>query len=167
MATHEPTLANVQLLRTGDIAPMRVGEFSLAPGEPAAMDRSVSVRAGTMSSPDGGSFARYLSETLTTELRAAGKLDPNSAIVVSGLLSESRVDSNMPKGSAALGAAFSVSRDGVVVYQKTLHVEEQWDSAFIGAIAIPAAFDGYTALYAQLVGALLADKDFRTAAARH
>lgn len=164
LAEAQPTLDNLQRLRSPDIPAMALGEFKLAPGKPASMDRVVAVRAGTASPPEGKSFARYLARTLETELRAAGKLDPASPLAVSGLLTRSAAGAGLDKGSAELGAVFKIERSGTAIYEKELVVEDAWDDPnFIGAIAIPEAFDRYTALYARLVGQFLADSDFRAA----
>jgi hypothetical protein len=157
------SLDNVQAVRSANLAPIRVGDFAPAPGRPTEMDRSVMVRAGIQAAP-GGSFARYLGDTLQTELKVAGRSDPNSTLVVSGLVTDTHVDSAMPTAHAALAAKFTLARDGKTVFEKSLSVQSTWDSEFIGAVAIPDAFNHYMALFSQLVGVLLADPDFRAAA---
>lgn len=163
MASHQPSLSNIERLRKPKTPKLTVGDFRLEPGKPAAMDRAVSIRGSTLVSPDGKSYALFLKETLATELRAAGKLDTAGAIVVSGLLNESRVNAAMNVGTASLGAIFIVTRDGREVYRKPLRVEATWTSNFIGAVAIPMAMNQYTALYSDLVGKLLDDPDFQAA----
>src|SRR5690606_487165 len=105
----------------------------------------------TLRPPGGDSFSKYLGDCLATELRAAGKFDAASGLVVSGLLTESRVSSGVPTGEAALAATFIVTRDGARVYEKTLSVRSTWESSVIGAVAIPDAINQYTALYGRLV----------------
>lgn len=162
----QPTLADLQAARNGGIPPLNVGEFKLAPGKPQSMDRVIVARAGTASPPEGKSFAKYLGSTLEATLKAAGKLDPNSPVTVQGLLGQSELNTNMPHGHAALGATFIAVKNGQEVYHKDLSVDSSFDSAFIGAIAIPAAFNEYAALYARLVDKLLGDPDFQAAVTR-
>ena len=50
--------------------------------------------------------------------------------------------------------------DGVVVYDKTHNVVHEWESSFIGALAIPAAMQGYAAAVQKLTGQLFADPAF-------
>jgi hypothetical protein len=157
------TMDNVQAVRAANIAPVKVGEFTPAPGRPTEMDHSVSVRAGVQDAPNG-SFARFLGDTLAAQLKGAGKLDPNSTLVISGLVTDTHVDSAMPSAHAALAAKFTLSRDGKVVFEKTLQVQSTWDSAFLGAVAIPDAFNHYAELFSKLVGVLLSDPEFRAAA---
>lgn len=160
---YQPTIANAQAVRAVPLTSARVGSFALAPGLPPGMDRSIGIRASTLKPPNGGSFSAYLAECLAAELRAAGKYDVASDIEIRGLLTESRVSSGVGVGEASLGATFTVSRRGLVLYEKALRVDSVWQSNFIGAIAIPEAMNQYTALYAKLIGALMADEAFRTA----
>jgi len=157
------TMDNIQAVRAANLAPVKVGDFTPAPGRPTEMDHSVSVRAGVQDAPNG-SFARFLGDTLAAQLKGAGKLDPNSTLVISALVTDTHVDSAMPTAHAALAAKFTLTRNGKVVFEKTLNVQSSWDSAFVGAVAIPDAFNHYAELFSKLVGVLLADPDFRAAA---
>jgi hypothetical protein len=159
---HAATLENIQAMRAAGIPNVGVGTFALAPGLPEGMDRSIGIRAVSVSSPDG-SFSTYLRQTLITELTAGGKLDPASPIVIGGQLTESRIDAGLAEANAVLGANFTVTRDGKTVFSKAFEVHDAWKGDFLGAVAIPAAMDHYTALYSRLVGALLADGEFRAA----
>lgn len=160
----EATLANIQAVRAGNFAPLQVGAFTPGPGAPSAMDKTVTVRAGSQAAPSG-SYARFLGDTLAAELKGAGRLDAASGLVVSGVVTKTHVDSAMPSGSAELEAHFTLTKSGAKTYDKTLGVTATWASGFMGAVAIPDAFNHYNALYPQLVTKLLSDPDF-TAAAR-
>jgi hypothetical protein len=159
----QASLDNIQALRAADVAPMKVGAFSPAPGSPTMMDKSILVRAGTQAAPEG-SFATYLADTLAAELKGAGRLDPNSSLVLSGVITEAHADAAMPTASARLAAHFALTRSGQTVFDKTLSVEAQWDSDFVGAVAIPDAFNHYSGLFPQLAAKLFADPQFRAAA---
>jgi hypothetical protein len=145
------------------MAPVAVGSFALAPGKDAGIDKGLDLRSNTVSSPVQGSFAQYLKENLSVELSTAGLLDPASKTVVSGLLTDSLLDASMSQGKGSLGARFSVTRAGAKVYDKELKASSTWESSFVGAIAIPAAVNNYTALYRELVAKLLDDPAFRSA----
>jgi hypothetical protein len=159
----QASLDNIQALRGAQIDSMAVGAFTPGPGRPSEMDRSVTVRAGNQAAP-GGSFARYLGDTIGAELKGAGRLDPNATLVVSGVVTDTHVDSAMPTAHAALAAHFTLIRGGRVVFDKTLSVDSSWDSNFIGAVAIPDALNHYTGLYPALAAKLFADPDFVAAA---
>jgi len=159
----QANLDTIQTIRAANLAAMRVGEFTAAPGKPTEMDKSVAVRAGVQPAPNG-SFARYLGDTLATELKAAGRLDESSSLVVTGVVTDTHVDSAMPTAHAWLAARFSLVRGGKTVFDKTLKVDASWDSNFVGAVAIPDAFNHYNGLFDKLAAALLSDPDFQAAA---
>ena len=126
------------------------------------MDQSISVRGGnTLSAPNGQGFATYLRETLVTELRAANKLNDTSAISISGELTRSEVDAGVSTGTATLGARFVVRRTGSICLDKNYIETAQWESSFMAAVAVPTAFNQYTALYPKLAGQLLSDSEFQ------
>ena len=159
------SLDNIQALRSAGVAPMTVGSFTPGPGAPTEMDQSITVRAGIQPAPEG-SFAKYLGDTIAVELKGAGKFDPGSTLIVSGVVTNTHLDSGMPVGAAhaALSAKFTLMRGGKVVFDKVLSVDSTWDSNFIGAVAIPDAINHYTDLFQKLAGKLFADPDFNAAA---
>lgn len=160
-------MQSMNALRASILPAMQVGEFALAPGKPANMDKSVTMRSVVMNSPDGDSFAQYLGKTVEADLRAAGKFDAKSPFVIKGFLTDSQVDAGIGTGNASLAATFSVSKNDHVIFQKDLTASSQWDSSFIGAVAIPEATKQYSALYEKLASELFADKDFVTATAKN
>jgi hypothetical protein len=161
-----PSIENIQKARAAGIAPVSLGAFKPAPGKDAAMDQRVVVRTNTIFSPFDNSFAAYLRETLATDLRAAGLLDPASRIVISGTLTESVLDAPSGPARGVVAARFTVERNGVVAYARELRAEAAWTAGFIGVEAIPTAMNQYGLLYRSLVTQLLDDPAFRAAAAR-
>lgn len=160
------TPATVEKLRTASLAPAQVGEFKLAAGKPADLDTSLGGLRGSTLEPAKGRWSQMLQDTLTVELKAAGLYDPAAARVVSGQLTDSRVDAAIATGTGRLAARFTVTDAGRVSFDKELAVEASWESSFMGAVAIPMAMTQYGALYKALVGKLVDDPDFRRALAR-
>lgn len=165
LGAHQVSLDAVQALRDNGIPAMHLGTFAVAPGRSASMDKGVIIRSVNLTSPDSGSFAAYLGKALETDLRAAGKYDESSVLVVQGLLTDSNVDAGIVTGDAVLGARFSLLRGGNPIFEKEMTVQSKWDSSFVGAVAIPAAVNQYSALYDKLVLQFLTDDDFRRAVA--
>ena len=161
----QATVGAVQALRMADGGKLNVGAFTPGPGAPRAMDQTITVRAATQSAPEK-SFARYLADTIRAQLTAAGRFDPAAALTISGVVTDAHVDSSLPKGHGRLAARFTLTREGAVVFDKTLEVESTWDSNFVGAVAIPEAINNYIGLYPQLATKLFADPDFVAAARR-
>lgn len=162
MATPAPSVAVIDRIGAAQLPPIAVGTFVAAPG---LSDRALGVRAASVR-PEGGSFAAYLGEALKVQLKATGKLDPDSPLVVSGALIDNDVSAAIGKGRGRLAAEFVVTRGGRELFRKTLRVEREWGSSFIGAIAIDTADRLYAALYTDLIGLLIDDPDFRAALRR-
>jgi hypothetical protein len=160
--TYQPSIENLETLKTAKMAPANVGTFALAQGKSAAMDQSASARGSTVVPPDK-SFALFLKEALKQELVNAGKFDPNSTLVISGQLTNSSLEAPIGTGKGALSARFSVDRDNRRVYDKELEEKAEWPSAFLGADAIPTALTQYASLYKKLLARLFGDEDFQKA----
>lgn len=163
LALQQQTFENVQILAANDIPQMALGEFSLAKGLPASMDKSLGIRADSVTPPAGLTFSGYLKQTLEAELTGAGKLNPSAPVVISAELTQSRVSTTGANSTGALGARFRVTRNSAAAFDKELIVTEEWPSSFFGAEAIPAAMNHYNSFYPKLVTKLLQDPDFRAA----
>ncbi len=166
LATYQPTLENTQLARQLATPGLAVGEFKLANGLQPTVDRTVSVRGSSTNAPGNGSFSTYLKESLITELKSGGKYTPDANTVVTGELVESELNGGLAdKGNAVLAARFLVTRSGSIVYDKVVRATHEWETSFMGAVAIPRAFNEYNGMYPRLVSKLLADEQFRAAVA--
>lgn len=157
-----PDIEGMLALRSFDMAPAAVGQFR-ATGPAAAEDGGVTVRAGTFRPPEGTSWAGYLGDTLAAQLRAGGKLEPQSPVRIEGELIENRRGENFSNGKATIAAQFRVRRGDAIVYDKRLEQRSDWDSNYFGFVAYEAALRHYTAMYPKLVEQLLRDPDFRQA----
>jgi hypothetical protein len=156
----QPTMPNVNAAKQLPDS-VKVGSFKLAAGLSPSIDQSISVRgSNTLNAPAGQNFSSYLRDVLVTELRAANKLDDASPISITGELTRSELEAGMSTGTATLSARFLVSRADGVCLDKELTATGQWESSFMAAVAVPAAFNHYTALYPELAGKLLKDADF-------
>ncbi len=100
--------------------------------------------------------ARYLKDTLSTELQGAGLLDPASSAVVEGKLLSVELGGNR----AVAAARFTITlAGGRVVYDRDLRVTHTWSSGANMARE-------HRAVYSKLVGALFTDPAFKNAVAR-
>jgi hypothetical protein len=160
-----PSLEVLETLRAGSLPPMQVGRFAADPSLKSG-DGGFAIRAATVASPVNGSWASYLGETVKANLAAAGKLDAASTLTLEGFLTDSDVSSGLPDGKAVLGARFSLSKAGKVVFDRRVVVEDRWQSSFIGVEAIPDATNHYVQLFGRLTRNLFADPAFQAAAAK-
>ena len=159
LAPHQPSVDTVTMLRSSGIQKLAVGDFKLAPGAKADIDKSVSSRASS-ASPAEGTFSAYLKAALVSDLKASGLYDAAAPLAVQGQLVDAQLDTGMSTGKAIVSAHFEVTHSGQTVFDKTLKDEHTWDSSFVGAIAIPRAINEYQAGYANLLGQLYKDPDF-------
>jgi hypothetical protein len=167
MAAPAATASTVEKLRAANLAPAAVGTFGLAAGKNAEMDKVLNNGLrGSSVSPAAGTFSQQLKDTLIAELRAAGLYDERSNAVIEGKLTDSKVDAAMSKGTGRLAAQITVNRGGSKVFDKEVVVDAEWESSFVGAVALPAAINQYNGMYKTLAAKLFDDPDFRRALAR-
>jgi hypothetical protein len=163
MNAPQATMENAQRLRTASMAPVNVGTFTLGAGMDPDHDTHMPVRGINAVIPPDASFTQYLKATLAAELKASGLLDPNSNIVITGSLTDSKLSAPIGTGTASIKARFVVTRYSVKRYDRELTAMASWDSPFLGAAAIPAAINEYQGLYRKMVAELLDDPDFKAA----
>ena len=140
--------------------PLGVGAFSAASG---VENKTLVIRGSQLHGGADGTYATYLRDAVITELKTANEYLESGNTLLSGVLTRNDLATNIGTGKCTVGAEFSLSRGGQLVYKKTLLAEHEWESSFIGAIAIPAAINNYSTTVQQLLGKLFSDPDFNTA----
>ena len=150
---------NLSVLRADPATPMAVADFD---ADPKLDDgRLRGLRGSSMTGASDGLFSTYLQQAFEAELRQAGRLDPDADLQLHGTLVHNKLDASSGSyGRASVGARFVLRRKGEVVFDKVVKADDQWESSFIGAIAIPAGMQGYVATVQKLVGTVFADPDF-------
>lgn len=148
---------SVQILRDAGDSKTRLGAFSSEMKDEAA---GIHLRGSSMISPYG-SYAAYLKEALRQELQEAERLDINSDVEISGVLTKNEFDaSGLSVGEGALAATFTVSRGGKIIYARGHEARTTWESSFAGAVAIPRAVGEYRKLMQKLIHDVLVDPAF-------
>lgn len=138
----------------------RVGDFDAATG---VDDDSLSVRGALMSGGADGRYSTYLRDALAAELAASGRLDPGSPVVVRGTLLHNSLHGAADTGRAFVRARFVAKRGEEVLYDRTLDGVHEWESSFLGVLAVPLAMQGYVGAVQALLGELFADPEFGSA----
>ena len=96
------------------------------------------LRADSMTSPVGNSFGDYIAAALRSELELAKLHNPQSAIVISGVLLKNNINAGgISTNDGQIEVRFVVRRGDQVRFDKIKQINHQWESSFIGAIAIP------------------------------
>ena len=155
------SIPNVQTLKNATTSGIAVGEFTAQAS--AANNESISIRGNPMVSAQG-TFSKYLQSALVQELTEARLLDPKSNVQIAAVLLKNDISAaGFITASAEIEARFSVTNSGTVTFDKVKRATVEWDSNFLGAIAIPRAQQNYPGLVMALLKELYADKDFATA----
>jgi hypothetical protein len=165
VAPAQSSLSDLQAVRAALPRPVAVGRFVAAPGLEPWRDRRLPVRAMAIRPPRGSTFSAYIEAYLSDVLRTSGRLSAQSPVAISGRLVENHVSAGFGSGRVVLAVEFIVSRDGAERWRGVERVEERWDPSVLGAIALEQAQARYGALYGRLIQALLANPQFRNAAA--
>lgn len=159
---YQPGVENLRTLRAAEGQPIVVGDFDAGPK--VNDTRLGGLRGSSMTGAEDGLFSTYLQHALEAELRQAGRFDPGAGLRLEGTLVHNQLDaSSGSTGFARVAARFVLRRGDEVVFDKELAAREEWESSFIGTIAIPGGMQGYVATVQKLVGTLFADPDFRAA----
>jgi len=153
--------AQVQVLKENGSDPLRLGTFTA--GEHATGVTGITLRSATLASPYGD-YPSYLKEALRQELDEAGRLAPNAAIEVSGVMTSNNLNTGLAvTGEGELEARIIVKRGEATLYNKSLLAKTTWDTSFVGAVAIPRAITEYPRLVSEFIAVLLRDPDFLAA----
>ena len=149
---YNPSIENLQTLKRSSIEPINVGGFS-----DSKKVNNLSIRGSSYNSPFEKSFGKYFQAALVSELKLAKLWDGVSDTVIEGDLLENEVSGS---GEANITVLFKVTRKGKTVFEKKLSAEHEWESSFVGAIAIPAAANNYPKVISKVIGKLFNDRDF-------
>jgi hypothetical protein len=160
-----PSFETVKLIRATSFPPVGLGQFTVAPSQ-SNFAKRINIRGSTMGPPKGSDFPTFLKQTLMDQLVASGRYDPTSTIQISAEMTKNKAGENLSKGAAQIAATFIIKRGEQVLFSRNYEAENRWKSDFIGAIAIPEAFEQYNELYGQIVRRTLSDPEFTSALAR-
>jgi hypothetical protein len=156
---YTPLPDNVNRLRDAEAAPVKVAEFTADPQVGDAVNQ-LSIRGGSYSSPYEGSYVNYLREALRQDLEEARLLNPAAAVEVCGVLVRNELETGTAKGTASMTARFTVKSGGQIRFDKTKSATYEWESSFVGAVAIPRAQQNYPIVVQRLLSSLYTDADF-------
>ena len=124
-------------------------------------ENSVSLGRGSnvMTSPYGGSFQEYLEISLKEELLQASLYSENSNIIITPKLLKNTLDTGMSVGMAELSANFIIEIENKEVFSKTYTIQQEWESSFVAATAVPRTLDNYPIAIQKLIDTFLLDMD--------
>jgi hypothetical protein len=145
LAPPQPSMDNVVALRAAEVRAMSAGNFTLAAGKPADIDKRVTVRGSSIMAEGGRKFSDHLKQTLITDLIAAGKYDADAPVVIEAELTDNTLNAAGTRtASAFMAVRFRVRRGVMTVYDRRIEQPATWESSFVGMIAIPDAINRFT-----------------------
>ncbi|NWA01746.1 hypothetical protein [Pseudomonas gingeri] len=155
MTRYDPSFDNVQVLKQQQpLQPISKAQVTAAPGQ-----GSLSVRTNPIRSPSG-SITGHIQDALTEELRLAGLLDAQAQRRLDVLVTRNELEAGVSTGKGTLAAHFTLFKNDQVAYDATKQVSSEWNSSFIGAVAIPNAANAYNPLVRNLLKDLYSDPLF-------
>lgn len=150
---------NVEAVKNmGDIK-IKVGKF--LDSEDPENKKQLTMRANTLTSPYGPTFSSYIENAVRKDLTLAGSYSDNSELVIGGVLHKNSIDvSGFSVGTGVCEVEFNVSKGSVILFNKRINQNHQWESSFAAAIAIPKAINEYPVIVEKLLNDLFVDKNF-------
>lgn len=160
---YTPIPENINRLRDAGLEPVKVGEFTA--DNPTV--NSLSIRGSSYVSPYEASYVNYVKEALKQELDEARLLNPEAVVEFSGTLMRNALNAaGFSKADAQIEVRFVAKRDGKVVFDKVKSAKFEWDSSFMGNVAIPRAAQNYPVVVQKVLTELYLDPDFISALKR-
>ena len=154
---YTPDFNAINNLKNKNLQPMSV---KLPSTEPKNF-MTISLRAAQMTSPYGGSFSKYLEESLKEHLKHASLYNESSDIKVTVSMLKNDVDiMGFSVGEADISAKFTVYKHNKIIHNKVYNIHHTWDSSFIGQVAIENALNNYPIAIQKLINTFTLDQDF-------
>lgn len=148
----------------------RVGQLKAAGSQPVAVDAvtggpdRLSVRGNGAISPVGKNFGDYLKAALEAELGKAERLSAASNIKLRANIIETDINAaGASTANATLTALVTVDKAAQQIYSKQFSARHEWESSFVGAVAIPRAIQAYPGVVEAFLNQLYADPEFKRA----
>lgn len=157
---YQPDFDLVNEMKDRKSAEMGVGEIAT----PDPRVNKLSIRGSAMVSTHNQSYGDYLKVAIQEQLKQAGLYQDSSPIVITGELLGNKINAaGFSVGTAHISARFVVQKTAVTVFDKLVSIEHEWESSFLGAVAIPNAQNNYPIAVQKLITELMSDDDFVTA----
>lgn len=156
--SYTPDYTAVDALKRRNIS--KIAIEMVEPKDPNSKVNKITLRGGFLASPSGN-YAQYLEDALKSDLSDANLLDQNSLLRLSAFLLNNDINvAGFNTGYGTIEARFSINRNGVALFDKTIAAETEFDSSFAAAVAVPKGQNEYPNLVRALLRKLYTDKEF-------
>jgi hypothetical protein len=162
---YEANHAAISDLKTSTLAGVTVRDFTANPDRKVKVE-TLTLRGGSFKSPYG-TFAKYVTAALREELERGGATAAGPGPVIDGVLVRNEINAaGFSTGYADIELALNVRRDGQLVYQASKTAHHEWQSSFVGAVAIPRAMQNYHVVIRKVLAEFYSDQAFVLAIGR-
>ena len=157
-APYQASIENAQAMKSAGLPKMNVGTV-----QGNQKNQSISLRGTKMNSPTAD-YGSYIANALTAERKLANLYEPMSATIISGeLLSHDINVGGFSTGTGVISMKFIISKNGSQLLEKTISADIEFESSFMGAIAIPNGQMAYKDLVQTLIKNALNDPEILAA----
>jgi len=148
----------VDRLKTVSAAQVAVG--TVQPTNPDAAVNRPRLRGAHFASPSG-TFVKYIEDSLVKDLKEAGLYAADAATRIDATVVANDINvAGLVTGNGTLVIDLTVSRGGQQRLAKTYRTATQFDSAFMGTIAIQQGQAAYPVLVRTALKQIYADPEF-------
>lgn len=152
-------IENYEQLKAENKKQILVGDFDV----PSSINR-ISIRGTPLVSSLNKSYGAYLQGAIEEEFYRAGLLSKNASCVISGTLLENDINAaGFSTATGHLSSRVVVQDKETILYDKVVSATHEWDSSFLGGVAIPRACDNYPFIVSKFIKNLFRDPDFQAA----
>lgn len=157
-ATYSPDYVAVDSLKGGKLNKLSVADVQ--PSSPAAPVNSITLRGGSLI-VQNGTFSTYIQNAFISDLKEAGLFDENASIRIELNVTKNDIDiSSITTGSGLIEVEMRIRDRNQVLLEKTYTVTTTFESAYMGAVAIPRGQNEYPNLVRALFRKIYSDSEF-------
>jgi hypothetical protein len=155
IARYEVSASNIETMKQLQIKPIAVDTFESIP--PGLYSLGGCRTRESIETPQGFSFASYIRQAFTDELKLAGLYDSNSALIIRGRLDKISFDSTVPTGKWVMTFTVASPKDpGFSIESK-----HEFSTNVVGSKACRQVADAYSTAVQQLIKQIISDPRFK------
>lgn len=155
---YTPNYEKIDQFSSDSLSKVSLGEF--LPTDKNAPVNKVSLRAMNLGTSQGH-FAGYLQASMKSDLREMGIYNPNSSRSIEANILENDIDiSGLNEGTGTISVDVTILENEQTLFMKNYKANTQFESAFLGSVAITRGANEYPVLIKTLLSKIYQDSEF-------
>lgn len=155
---YTPNYDTLDRLKKLNLNKISIGEVQ--PRDPNASVNSITLRGSTLS-PSSGTFATYIEDAIRSDLTDVGLYDNSSSKRINANILQNDIDTS--SGLGKIEISLNVSDKNTNLFSKRFYSQVEFETSFVGAIAIPNGQNAYPKLVRSVLDKIYLDADFISA----